>query len=417
LDGFWGTCRRLVRNGSSHYLAVLLVCVSVFQAIHYRFPANRAFGDIPPATVVAFVMVALAAALWSAYRPAGQWDVATRWELALLIALWLFTVEDSRSHGDVITPLVVLMPIAVFLIAAKRPDRVSLDLAADAFAWSVVILCLGFLLIQAVGPAPGPATAITVFERDTYWLPLADVFRLPGRWYGPFGHPNIASPLGVFLVVYGITRPGVRRIAFTATGVLILLLTATRSSMIAVVVGVVLLAALDRRVIRGRAYGRYLVLAGLVGAFALAAVLVVRNPILNGRTVIWPQYVELWKGSPLVGVGDPGIGVAIEQGLLPDWAVHGHNVLLDALTRYGILAAALVAGVLALAAWITGRAALRGRPLGVALITTLVIGGLTETLFDWRYLTFTLAILVLAVVLSADDADESPAVPSAGPVT
>lgn len=395
---------RVVRSQSSRYLAVLLVSVSVFQAIHYRFPANRVVADVPPATVAAFLLVALAAVLWLAYRPATSWDGPTRTVLILLIVTWLITVEDATNHGDVFTPMVVLLPASVFLVATKRPDRKSLDFAADAFAWSVVVLSLVFLVVQALGPAPGAPTGISAFERANYWLPLADVFRLPGRWYGPFGHPNIASPLGVFLVVYGLTRPRVRRIAFATSGVLVLLLTGTRSSLIAVAAGVVLLTALDRRVIRRRAYGRYLVLAGLVGALALAAFLIARNPILSGRTVVWPLYVELWRTSPVVGVGDPGIGLAIEAGRLPDWAVHGHNVLLDALTRYGILAAALIVGVLGLAAWITGRAALRSRPLGVALIATLLVGGLTETLFDWRYLTFTVVILLLAVLLSSDDA-------------
>ncbi len=326
---------------------------------------------------------------------------------------WLFTVEDARDHGDVFTSLVTLLPVALFLVAVKRPDRASLDFAADAFAWSALALTLGTLVLQLNDASLGVVTELSSMERGMYWLPLADVLGFAGRWAGPFGHPNIASPVGVFLIVYGLVRPGLRRISFVATAVLILALTGTRSSMIAAVAGVVVVIALDRRLARGRVPGRYLAAAGVLGFAALTAVLVGRNTGLTGRTSIWPEYVALWRDSPFTGIGDPGIGVAIEQGQLPAWAVHGHNVVLDAMTRYGVIAAALVIAVLVLAGWITARAAARGNGVGLALLTTLVVGGLTETLFDWRYLTFTVVILLLSVLLSAD---EVPAVRDADPL-
>jgi O-antigen ligase len=126
---------------------------------------------------------------------------------------------------------------------------------------------------------------------------------------------------------------------------------------------------------------------------------------LTGRTTAWPIYLELWRGSPWTGTGADGIYAAIYDGVLPAWATHAHNLVLDALTRYGLLVGALAVAVLVIAAVATTPAARRGRPLGLAIVALTVVAGLGHTTIGWVYPEVPLLALVLAVLASASSPD------------
>ena len=83
---------------------------------------------------------------------------------------------------------------------------------ADVFAWAVVGFSAFTLALESAGVIPywnlGDPAAMIANERAAYFLPLADVFGIEGRWSGPFAHPNLAGPAGGFLLILGATRRG-----------------------------------------------------------------------------------------------------------------------------------------------------------------------------------------------------------------
>jgi O-antigen ligase len=138
---------------------------------------------------------------------------------------------------------------------------------------------------------------------------------------------------------------------------------------------------------------------------------VATNPGLTGRTSIWPVYANLWVDAPWTGQGQRGIDAAIQDGRLPDWAHHGHNLLLDTAARYGLLGLVLLCVVLAAALATTVGAARRGDALGLALMVVILVAGLTETTLRWLTLTVPVATLILAVLMSGARGSRAPAGP------
>lgn len=384
------------------YLSVLVVTVVGARVVEFLWPAANV-SRLPLSTVCTLVGGLLTLLAWVVFRPGARWDRLTYVFLGVWLLAWGAALWSSVRHGDVLDIGLVLAPLALLLIAGKRPSGPAVTRSLDVLAWLTAALCLGALVAQEIGLLD-LANAGTNVRWDSYyyWLPLSDPLGFTGRWIGPFRTPNVTASAAVLLVVWGASRGWVSRVVLMGTGGLVLLLTGTRSSAFAAVAGVAVLVLLWPA--RHRAYriGQWIVgcVAGLVFVFG-SMFWVERNPSLSGRIVIWPVYLDLWRQAPTDGVGDSGIGETVESGRLPGWASHAHSIFLDPLARNGILAFLAIVAVLVLAIVITVRGARRGRPVGFALLVALLVGGVTETLFDWRYLGYQLMVLLGAVVVAA----------------
>ena len=75
------------------------------------------------------------------------------------------------------------------------------------------------------------------------WPLLTDITGPIGRWEGPFGNVNYAGPIGSFLVVFGLMRPGCRRVLFVAAGDVIILMSDSRIAILSCAVGIAVLIA------------------------------------------------------------------------------------------------------------------------------------------------------------------------------
>ncbi len=384
------------------YLVVLAVTVVLARAAEYLWPAARIAG-VGPATAVTVAGGALTFVAWLSFRPRARWDRLTLAFLGLWLLAWAAAGWASIRHGDVLDLAVIVPPIIVGLVAARRPSGPAVTAAIDALAWATAALVWLVLVAQQTGLLDRASAGTSIpWDAMNYWVPLSEPLGFFGRWIGPFRTPNVTASAAVLLVVWGASRGWRSRIALIGTGALVLVLTGTRSSAFAAIAGVAVLVLLWP--VRLRAFR---VLRWLAGC-AVAVVLVVgtmfwveRNPSLSGRMQIWPVYLDLWRSDPAGGVGDSGIGLAVEAGRLPQWATHAHSIYFDALARNGIIAQLAILALLAAAVAVTVRAARRGRPVGLALVVALLVGGLTETLFDWRYLGFQVTVLLGAVLVAA----------------
>jgi O-Antigen ligase len=387
------------------YLSVMLVGSLLTDITLLVARESRVFG-LPAVALVMLGCLALAAVLWWRCPRAPTTSPALGSFLAVFGVTWIYMLTLSVIRAESVAVPAIAMAVLLAMLWLKPPSRIAASEASDVFAWVLVGGTLVTLALEVLGIVPSWYTTfanldLAAADRDTYWLPLADLLGLDGRWAGPFVHPNFAGPVGAFLVVFGATRRGARRLVFMSVGILVILLAGSRSAAIAALAGLVVLV-MARWLVRPSRVPR-VVRAVLVSApLVLAAVYVfVRNPGLTGRTSVWPDMVTLWQKAPVLGIGDQGFAEAIDSGALPIWAHHAHDVLLDALVRTGVVGFALVLALMTLATVITARAARSGSFVGIAIVGMLLVGGLADTILHWRYLTVPSTALLLAVLIAA----------------
>jgi O-antigen ligase len=340
--------------------------------------------------------------------------------------MWALGMLLSLARGPLPTGEALVVGLMIGLLAVKPADWACATRVGTILGWTVIVVVVVTVALESRGVVDSwyhlhATPEVQAFERSNYWLPLADPLGLDGRWAGPFIHPNRAGPVGAFLLVFGVTLRGVQSWVFAAVGFLVLALSASRTAELAALLGVatVLVAV---KAMRGRQPTR-----GSVGACAVALVglvVVLGAPLMlpvgmvtesgppgalgsaltgSGRTGIWPTYIHLWLTDPWLGVGTRRINTAVASGELPAWAAHAHNTILDATTRYGVLALVLVLGIFAVLLFLGYRAARVDRPASLGLAVMLVVAGMGHTVVGFRYPEVSLPVLLLAVMMSAPD--------------
>ena len=397
---------RVSRSGSGFaYLAVLLVGDVVAQVVNYIVPEDADSGALSPALVLSIGIVLASAVLWWRYPCRISPSASLRLFLGAVMGLWLVAFIVAASRGESAS---IRLFILLFLLAAlwlKPPTEDAAVRATVALGWTIVGATVLAVVLQATGVVPSwyeryDLQELAEGDRTFYWLPLAEVLGIDARWAGPFVHPNLAGPLGAALLVFGLTRSGVTRVAFSVTGAGILLLTGSRNSLVAGAAGV-LVVVIAWWLLRPGRLPRWLrVILAAVPVVAMLAVLYLRDSGFSGRTTVWPEYVRLWADGPVFGVGQEGIDRLIDAGVLPGWAHHAHNVALDTLVRYGIVGLAVMLVAFGAGLVIVWSAARAGRVAGLALLVMLIVGGMADTILRWSYLTTPMALLLLAVLIS-----------------
>lgn len=385
------------------YLGVLLSGSVLLPLVLQLWP-RVVIGPVPGAGVVMIAFLAGAIIIWLREPRLGRSARGVSAFLLALLALWLYLLVLLLIRPEEVSIPAILPPLLLTMLWLRPLTRVSATWAADLFA-SVTIVVLAVSLsaevVGLVGSWYGPNADLARLDQGAYWVPLAGPLGLDGRWAGPFVHPNLLGPVGAFLLVFGLARRGWRRVVFGVAGALVLLLAGSRTSFMGALGGVLALTACWWLARPTRLPGWLRVWIVLVPLTAAAAALFLVNPGLTGRTSVWPTMIDMWRDSPVTGVGDAGFADAIADGALPGWATHGHNVLLDAVVRTGLLGLALVVAVLGIALIVTLRGARHGHGVGLGIVVMLLVSSMTDTTLFWRYLTVPVAALVLAVLMSA----------------
>lgn len=365
---------------------------------------------------------------WWVYRPQAAPPPLFRSFLLLMALLWCVDVYRQMVSGEDVSAPLVAPPILLAMLWTKPPDFRGARAAVDAVAWifmGAVVVSVALEAADVVGSwydllraqaelaqlDTGEAAGATDLpppgaqDRAYYWLPFSSVLGLDGRWAGPFFHPNHAGPVGAFLVVLGTCRTGVLRWSAIGVGIAALLLTSSRTSLLAAVAGCAVVASAwwlrrDSR-LSGWAKGAVIVLPASLAAIAVVG----DNWGFTGRTEIWPTYVDLWMESPLLGIPDLRIAQAADAGVLPTWAMTAHSLLLDSLVRFGILGTLVVLAALAVASVSAVRSAVRGAYLSIGLMAVILTCGITEALVFWRAFATSTILLVVAVIASLEEPD------------
>jgi len=387
--------RRQLRESGAPYLATLFVTVVLAQFAQYLSPSQVLLKGQPAAVVIYFAGFGVSFVLWWLYRPRDCWPPVFDWLVGAWALLWAVTVGLSVLHGDLFNLTAILVLPSIAMIWLKRASFSSCFIAGDSFAVALVAVAIASQLLDF-----GDIKALH-YEGWNRWPLLTDITGPIGRWEGPFGNVNYAGPIGSFLVVFGLMRPGGRRVLFVAAGGVIILMSDSRTAILSCAVGIAVLIAVAPKLgaIRTPLFLR--IAAPLAVCIAFAGYVLVIDPTLNLRTPVWEVFLSQWTTSPVTGVGASGIQDQIDGGTLQAWANHGHNLVIDALMRYGALGVAALAGVVIATGVIATKAARVGFAASAVILATSLADGISEDLVDWRYLGVQAMPLMLAGLLGA----------------
>lgn len=414
--------RRRIIGAATAYPSVLALTPVLAIITHHMWSNGPTFRGQPPSVFVAYACVLVAAGLWLVGRPALRPPNEERLPglgyamLAALAALWAVSLLLSVQHGDLFDLTALLPPVILAMLWFGPPTRGAALRGLDVWglgivAIAIIAMALDFIGLRTIDPQgiirwPGEVLRLLGFDPLTS-VPGEQIdacricYGFVGRWEGPFGNVNTAGPLGATVLMLGLLRAGWRRWTLAIGGALIVILSDSRTALIAIAFGVLawILCAPAIGHWRVRTWQRWLALA--IAVTAAVGYVGVIDRDLNLRTEVWGSFLRSWTTSPWIGVGGSGIGQLIEAGRLPGWASHGHSLPIDGLLRYGLGGLLLVLALFTVLVTLALRSARRGEVLPIVLITTAIGAALTEDLLDWRYWSLALVPLVLAGIVAA----------------
>ena len=388
----------------------LLVCAVVLAAYsqylwQYPFPQIPILFGQSPGIWVGALLTGLAFLRWipDPWRRAGPKQFS--FTLLLLLILWSWQMILSFVHQDAFTHLVWLYPVVLAMLFLKSPSRSEAHRALLVAGWLFVILIVvtRTLEITETITAAETSPALVEFEQNNYWLPLSGSLGPEGRWVGPFFHNSQTGNVAAYLVALGVAIRRPTSAVFILVGVTTLLLTSSRTSMVAAVIGAGVALLLGPYPWNRRIALRYrLVTMGLLGILtALTALLY--SPNLTGRDVYWAFYWDLWQNSPWIGVGISGRNAGPEE----FFQVNGHNLVIDALGIYGLIAAVMVLLVLISALALGVRSARLKETTPLVVIVTYCVIGLTQSDYNWMSVSVPWLMLMLPMLSAADTVNTS----------
>ena len=382
-------------------LIVLAVIAPAYLQYLWQYTAPRiplVFGQ-SPGIWSGFLLTGLALVFWVKYR----WQVAGPWQLKLFLTLlgilWAWQIGLAYVHGDATNYGVWLYPIILGMIFLKCPSREDVLRSVLFAAWlfTLLILVTRVFELQGLFVEATVSSDLLEFERENYWLPLSGSLGPDGRWVGPFFHNSQTGNVAAYLVVLGVALKRRSSPIFLVVGILALLLTSSRTSMVAAVigVGVALLFGPYQRIHRIPPRLRVAIVSALATTAALIALWF--SPNLTGRDVYWSYYLDLWRSSPWTGVGVTGRGSGSET--FAD--VNGHNLVIDALGVYGALAALLVLSIIVVGLVLGALSVRSGEAIPIALIVTYATIGTAQSDYNWTVVSVPWLMLLLPVLLAA----------------
>ena len=391
---------RSVLRTPTPYVVVLVLALVVPAYVFYLWPDAPPIKGQPIRLILTWVGCLMAIGLWLLCRWQPTREPLLRAFLWAMTGAWVVTMVIGRVHGDSFNYGAWLYVPILLMLLFKTPSPVDAWRGLTVLGWGVAIVLVVTLALEQAGVLEVFRTpdGMNEFEASSYWLPLADLFGLEGRWPGPYRNAVDTAMMGALLVVLAMARWRRSSWVFLSVGVLVLLLTGSRVAFLAVFVAAGLMLLFSRR---GRMAGiptwvRWLVLVAAGGAFG--AVLVARGPGLTGRQGIWPEFIALWQTSPIIGAGTSSFA---DFSNVTAISGHAHNFVLDVLVRYGIVGVIVQFVAIGIGLWILARSAGRGVPGPAALVLFYVVVSMTDVRNDWLHPSLNLMILCLAVVVAA----------------
>lgn len=397
------------RGGHWYLEAILLIagplCLTTetLYAAGFEFmePINRLARYI----ALALSVIAIALGARNPRKNAkGLLIAVTLFYLALIIS-GLAAVELSLPEVYIFTPLVVL----AFLI----PGDYTYEWLRKAarFSLRTIILLSGLSILVAP---------------DIAFLPeVAPGFLNLPQFQGTTGHPNtlaVIAVLGLLLELHSKSK-WLWRLFFLACVVL----AQSSTGYVTAIVGVLLLNTSGSKALRAllttAAIG--LMVTAILAPDAIskffAAILPQDAETFTGRTDIWAAAMYGFQSSPITGYGPDLLGEDFRALYLPGFsaAAQAHNQFVQSLAGAGIIGAATLALLILVLVVYSARRRMVSGGLSFALLSLIVLRGVTETPlrptginFGTMVLIITLGLIAVAASEAATKKQESPHPPT-----
>jgi len=386
----------LTRTRVGSYLAVSAIAIVLAQLAQAWWTTEPLFKGQSVSIWISLLSAPVLILLAFLERPAVSWALLTKIFLSTLLLAWLYQFLLLVIRQEAYNYSTFLFPITLVLLLWKPLSPGKIRFAANTLAYSIVALVIAYLVLAYLGYIDPREE----FPRRLPFLPDSPFG--PWRWEGPFGNVNFSGPIGAYLAVYGLFTPARSKWLFSLVGLTILIASESRGALFAAFVGFILWLVSrfegDARKVRRRVMTWLLCLAPL----AAIAFLLVKDPTLNGRTVIWREYLDLAVNDPLWGGGNSGIDVALDSAQISVFATHGHSLLVQSLAVNGLVSLLLLLMLLICAIRLGLSAAQKGNWIGLALVVVFILCNLYEDLTSFGYMDVQVLPLVVGVLLSAN---------------
>ena len=389
-----------LRSSALPYLASALFTLVVARLMPYFSRGDVTFKDQPLGVLVVLGLFPITVVLWALYRGKPTSSVALRWTFAAFVIAWAVHMGLMVVHGDNFNHTAWLYVPYLLLIVLKTPSADEAWGAIVIFAW----IMASFFLIAWLGevggalePYPRPPD-LAAWERANYWLPLDGVLGFEGRWPGPFTHNTRAGLAAALIVVIGATRRTSSSIPLVVIGTFMMTFIMVRSGWLAILTGLLVALIFARSAILAL-IPTWLRLVAFALLVAVAAIGLFRAGAgLTGRDSVWPAFLDLWRSSPLIGVGrngilSPGNPAAIYEDAL--------NIGVDELARFGLLGFITQFLAVVLVAWLGLRAATRQFAAPLAVVVAYLVASMADIHNDWIHPSFLVMLIVLCATASA----------------
>lgn len=398
----WESLLKKLRFSPIPYLNALVLTIIFSRYAQYLWQyvwpgIPVLYGQAPGIYVQGFGFV-VTTVLWLLYRGNRTRQPLLIAFLSTLLVSWLVLLAAAQVHQDGFAYDVYLYPLVIIGLLFKTPPAADCLAAIKTAGWTVALVLVSTRATEMAGwiPMVNVGEALQSFERSEYWLPLAGTLGPEGRWPGPFGHNAMTGNAATMLVVLAVALRGPSRWALGLVGILTLLLTSSRTSFLATACGVAVVIASGDNALTRRLTRRNVVLGGAALVAAASTLVIASNTELTGRVQFWTTSIEVWRQSPLIGVGATGMAKSPAAFA----GTNAHNLVVDALLKSGIAGASLVVAVLGLAFVLAWKASRAGATLPLGIVVAYFVIGLAQSDQGWMAMSMPWMWLVLASILA-----------------
>jgi hypothetical protein len=399
-------CMFAMRHSSLPYTASLILTILLASYANYvlalLYPPNITFKGQVPAIFVPFIGFPITLILWFIYKGKPGTSKLLQTLFFGLMAVWVVHFVIIQIHHDMYVHTLWLYIPTLLLLALKTPTPSDAWKLVRLLAWTTATIMVLTRLLEIFGFLPQwyiPDPGLAQWEREHYWLPFADHLGVASRWPGPFGYNSKTGFVAVFIVIIALAQWRKSNLILLVIGLLGMVITGGRGIYLSALAGVLVLVIFSRKgwLSKLPTVSRFAILAIPVVALGVAFF---RSPTGTtgriGDSGIWNSFLELWQTDIWLGVGQTGIWASTGQARI---SMDAHSIFVQELAKFGLIGFITQFAMLALAAIICVRAAVIGRPAGLAIVTIYVVAGTTDLLNDgWQSQSmYTLMILLAAM--------------------
>ena len=397
-----------LRHSSLPYAGSLVLTILIAAYANYvlalLYPPNITIKGQVPAIVIPFIGFPITFVLWLFYTGKPSASKLLQTLFFGLMAVWVVHFVIIHIHHDMYVHTLWLFIPTLLLLAFKTPSSEEAWSLIRLLAWTTATIMVLTRVLELMGMLPQwyiPDPGLAQWEREHYWLPFANHWGIASRWPGPFGYNSKTGFVAVFLVIVALAKWRRSNVALLLIGILGMVITGGRGVYLSALAGLLVLIVFSRMgwMKRLPTWSRFLILA--VPVVALATRFVLSPTATTGRigdSGIWNSFLDLWRSNIWLGVGQTGIWASTGQAHI---SMDAHSIFVQELAKFGLVGFVTQFAMLALVGIICVRAAIIGRPIGLAIFTIYLVAGTTDLLHDgWQSQSMYTLMLLLAAITS-----------------